>query len=77
MSINQWEFWMVDFNPTRGQEISKLRPAIVVNEQQLGKFNLRVVVPITDVKLANVWHHEITPSKTNGLSKKNLPISFS
>jgi mRNA interferase MazF len=77
MSINQWEFWMVDFNPTRGQEISKLRPAIVVNDQQLGKFNLRVVVPITDVKLANVWHHEITPSKTNGLSKKNLPIAFS
>lgn len=56
---------MVDLNPSRGQEISKLRPAIVVNDQRLGKLNLRVVVPITDVKLANVWHHEIAPNKGN------------
>ncbi|MEY5040625.1 MAG: hypothetical protein RLZZ414_153 [Bacteroidota bacterium] len=76
MTINQWEIWMVDFNPTKGQEISKLRPAIVVNDQRLGKLNLRVVVPITDVKLANVWHHEITPSKANGLSKNSAADCF-
>jgi mRNA-degrading endonuclease toxin of MazEF toxin-antitoxin module len=33
MNINQWEIWMVDFNPTKGEEISKLRPAIVVKDQ--------------------------------------------
>ena len=76
MNINQWEIWMVDFNPTRGQEISKLRPAIVVNDQSLGKLNLRVVVPITDVKLASVWHHEIVPNKGNGLSKNSCADCF-
>ncbi len=75
MTINQWEIWMVDFNPTKGQEISKLRPAIVVNDQRLGKLNLRVVVPITDVK-SNVWHHEIMPSKANGLSKNSAADCF-
>jgi hypothetical protein len=29
-----------------------------------------VVVPITDVKFANVWHHEITPNKANGNMNK-------
>jgi mRNA interferase MazF len=76
MNINQWEIWMVDFNPTKGQEISKLRPAIVVNDQHLGKLNLRVVVPITDVKVVNVWHHEIIPNKANGLSKNSAADCF-
>jgi mRNA interferase MazF len=76
MTINQWEIWMVDFNPTRGQEISKLRPAIVVNDQRLGKLNLRVVVPITDVKLPNVWHHEIMANKANGLGKNCFADCF-
>ena len=69
MNINQWEIWMVDFKPTKDEEISKLRPAIVVNDQHLGKLNLRVVVPFTDVKFANVWHHDIMHNKSNGLSK--------
>ena len=76
MNINQWEIWMVDFNPTKGEEISKLRPAIVVNDQHLGKLNLRVVVPITDVKVVNVWHHEIIPNKANGLRKNSAADCF-
>jgi mRNA interferase MazF len=76
MNINQWEIWMVDFNPTKGEEISKLRPVIVVNDQHLGKLNLRVVVPITDVKVVNVWHHEIIPNKANGLSKNSAADCF-
>jgi mRNA interferase MazF len=76
MNINQWEIWMVDFNPTKGEETSKLRPVIVVNDQHLGKLNLRVVVPITDVKVVNVWHHEIIPNKANGLSKNSAADCF-
>jgi mRNA interferase MazF len=76
MNINQWEIWMVDFNPTKGEEISKLRPVIVVNDQHLGKLNLRVVVPITDVKVVNVWYHEIIPNKANGLSKNSAADCF-
>jgi mRNA interferase MazF len=76
MNINQWEIWMVDSNPTKGEETSKLRPVIVVNDQHLGKLNLRVVVPITDVKVVNVWHHEIIPNKANGLSKNSAADCF-
>ncbi len=69
MNINQWEIWDVDFNPTKGQEISKIRPAIVVNDQSLGKLKLKVVIPITDVQFPNIWHEAIKHSKTNGLKK--------
>lgn len=69
MSINQWEVWDVDFNPTRGHEINKSEPAIVVNDQRLGKLKLKIVIPITDVKLPAIWHEPITPSPSNGLSK--------
>lgn len=69
MSINQWEVWEVDFNPTRGQEINKTRPAIVVNDQRLGKLKLKIVIPITAVQLPNIWHEPIEHSSINGLTK--------
>ncbi|MEM9947397.1 MAG: type II toxin-antitoxin system PemK/MazF family toxin [Cyanobacteria bacterium P01_D01_bin.36] len=41
------EIWLVDLNPTRGQEIQKTRPAIVISADFLGQIGLRIVVPVT------------------------------
>jgi len=50
MTISQprrGEIWRVQFNPTKGDEIQKIRPAIVLSADGLSGLNLRLVVPIT------------------------------
>ena len=50
MNINQGEIWMVEFFPKVGSEITKLRPAIVVSHNEIGRLPLKTIVPITDWK---------------------------
>jgi len=66
------EIWQVDFNPPRGAEINKFRPAIVISSNAVGILPLKIVVPITEWNNAfatNFWHLRIDPSYANGLSK--------
>lgn len=66
------EIWDIDLDPTRGQEIQKTRPAIVISSDAVGKLRLKIIVPITDWKSAfaeNIWHVPLRPSPTNGLTK--------
>ena len=39
---------LVDFAPQFGQEINKIRPAVIVNHDSIGSLKLKVAVPITD-----------------------------
>lgn len=66
------EIWRVQFNPTRGDEIQKTRPAIIISADGLVGLRLRLVVPITTWKPAfsNIpWLVQINPSQQNGLAK--------
>ena len=66
------EVWKVTFDPTVGAEIRKTRPAVVISSDAVGRLPLKLVVPITDWKLAfapNIWHVRIDPVATNGLTK--------
>lgn len=66
------EIWRVQFDPTRGDEIQKTRPAIVISADGLSGLKLRLVVPITAWKpaLANFpWIVKIEPSTENCLTK--------
>lgn len=70
--ISRGDVWLVDFEPVRGSEISKKRPAIVVNSDTLGALPVHIVVPLTDWKeyfARNLWHVKIDNDNTNGLSK--------
>lgn len=70
--MKQGEIWLIDLDPTKGAEIQKKRPAIIINDNRLGKLPLRVVVPITDWKdRYNIapWMVKIEPSEINRLSK--------
>lgn len=41
------EVWLVDLNPTRGQEIQKTRPAVVISSDLFNPIPLRIIIPIT------------------------------
>lgn len=45
------EIWRVQFDPQVGEEIGKIRPAVVVSISSVGRLPLRIVVPITDWKV--------------------------
>ncbi|NBK98709.1 MAG: type II toxin-antitoxin system PemK/MazF family toxin [Erysipelotrichia bacterium] len=72
MNINQGEIWMTNFEPSVGSEIQKLRPAIVVNDDRVGRFGIKIVIPITEWKdnyINYPWILKIEPDAKNGLSK--------
>mgnify|MGYP006333593513 CR=1 FL=1 len=66
------EIWLIDLSPTIGAEIQKIRPVIIVNDDNLGILPLRVIVPLTDwkdrYKMAD-WMVKIVPDAENNLSK--------
>ena len=72
--MKQGDIWLINLNPTIGAEMSKLRPALIINVNALGKLPLRVIVPITDWKehySVASWMIPIIPSAQNGLIKKS------
>jgi len=72
MSIKQGEIWLVKFYPQIGSEISKLRPAIIISHDTIGRLPLKTIVPITDWKANYIhypWMIQIKKSKYNGLTK--------
>ena len=70
---------MVEFDPTKGSEIGKTRPALVINVDYLGRLPLKTVVPVTDWKDRYdefPWFVCIRPTKANGLSKLSGADAF-
>lgn len=70
--MKQGEIWLINLDPTVGAEIKKTRPAIIVNDDSLGKLPLKVIVPITDWKgkfEIAPWMIKIEPNSRNGLTK--------
>lgn len=47
LSIKQGEIWLVKFNPQVGNEISKTRLAVVIDENIFDKLKTRLVMPVT------------------------------
>jgi mRNA interferase MazF len=61
---------MVDFDPAVGDEMRKVRPAVVVSSDLLGKLQLKLVVPLTSwqPKFADkIWMVQVTATNANGL----------
>jgi mRNA interferase MazF len=66
------EVWLVDFDPSVGAEIRKIRPAVVTSMDTVGRLPLRLVVPITDWKplyASFPWFVELPATIDNGLAK--------
>jgi len=77
--MTQSEIWLINLDPTVGAEIKKTRPAIIVNNDEIGIIPLNVIVPITDWqdRYNNVpWMVKIIPGNDNNLDKVSVADCF-
>jgi mRNA interferase MazF len=73
------QVWRVEFDPSRGAEIRKTRPAVVLNVATAGRLPLRVIVPLTEWHPAfakSFWHIRIDDTASNGLTKPSSADAF-
>jgi len=73
------EIWLINFDPPVGAEMGKIRPAVVINRDAVGRLPLRMVVPITDWKPAYqalAWFVYLKPDPANGLTKDSGADTF-
>jgi mRNA interferase MazF len=73
------EIWIATLDPTRGAEISKTRPVVILNVPDVGRLPLRLVAPITDWKPSYAgypWMTLLDQTETNGLVKQSAADAF-
>jgi mRNA interferase MazF len=73
------EIWLVNLDPTIGDELRKIRPAVIVSADALGVLSLRTVVPLTnwqDKFSSWEWLVRIDPTAANGLTKPSAADTF-
>lgn len=73
------EVWRIRFDPAEGDEIRKVRTAVVVSENAIGRLRLKIVVPITEWKAkysAYPWFVYLAPTPANGLTKDSGADAF-
>lgn len=77
--MKQGGIWLVSLDPTIGAQIKKKRPAIIVNDNILGRLPLKAIVPLTDWKdrySVAAWMVKLTPDKQNKLTKDSAADCF-
>lgn len=79
LKVERGDIWEVRFDPSEGDEIRKVRPAVVINVPQAGRMQLRIVAPITGWQpyfVSYFWMTNLLPDSTNGLTKESSVDSF-
>lgn len=77
--MRRGQVWLYNSNPTVGDEIGKTRPAVIVNNDEIGTLQLKIIVPITEQNNAFagvVWMVRLEPNLENGLSKVSAADTF-
>ncbi len=46
-NINRFEIWLISLNPTKGREIKKTRPCVVISPNELSALSTVLVAPMT------------------------------
>ena len=77
--MKQGDIWLINLDPTVGAEIKKTRPAIIVNDNTIGRLPLKIIVPLTDwkerYKIAP-WMIKIDTDRQNKLKKTSSADCF-
>lgn len=65
------EVWLVEFDPVKGDEIRKSRPAIVISSDAFKPLRTKIVVPLTSWQekfSVSQWMVKIVADANNGLT---------
>lgn len=68
------EIWLVQLDPTRGQEIQKTRPAVVISAELFSFIGVRIIIPVTRWQPKFVNRHFmvfIQQTDENGLEQES------
>ncbi len=81
MQINprRGEIWLVDLEPTRGSELQKIRPMVVLSSDTIRLLTVRVAVPLTGWQehfASTPWKVRVEPDAQNNLSKTSAADSL-
>jgi len=79
LNIRRGEVWLINFDPTVGDEIQKTRPAVVISIRSAYRHRLQVVVPITSWQprfTSDFWMIPLVASPPNGLDKDSAANAF-
>jgi len=66
------DVWQIEFNPVKGDEIRKSRPAVVVSTDAFSPLRTKLVVPLTswqDRFTSAQWMVKIVADASNGLDR--------
>jgi mRNA interferase MazF len=70
MNIERGDILMIEFNPTRGSEIKKTRPGIVITNNIANIYSsVLMVIPITSQNIEKIYPHEVALNNVVGLVK--------
>ena len=69
--MNTKDIYLVELDPTRGSEIKKTRPCVIVSNNDIKVLPLKIVLPLIgyDKKHNKMWMVKIEPDTNNNLSK--------
>ena len=73
------EIWLINLEPTIGAEIKKIRPAVIVNNDNMGILPLKVIVPVTDWKEHYIfapWMVYLNNDNETNLDKPSVADTF-
>lgn len=77
--ILRGDTWTINFDPTIGDEIQKLRPAVVLTERNTYRYRLQLVVPNTSWQekfKTDFWMIYLQANIHNGLGRDSAANAF-
>jgi mRNA interferase MazF len=67
MELNQYEIVLVNLDPTKGYEMQKTRPAVIISPNEMNKYlNTVIIAPITSSSKSYPTRVEVKNDKTKG-----------
>lgn len=72
MELNRGDIYLVNFNPAKGGEIGKLRPAIIISEKTDNEIlETVIVIPLSSVITKDALPYRFNISKRDLLEKES------
>jgi mRNA interferase MazF len=73
--VKRGDIWLVSLDPTVGNEIRKLRPAVIIQNDIGNKYSpITIIAPVTSQKLDRVYPFEVLLKKENSKLKKDSKV---